>query len=177
MAASTEPCTLRKATAGDIGVVSRIWHLGWLDGHLGHVPPELLPYRQEEQFIPRARSRLESMWVAESHGQIVGFVVAKGDEVEQIFVDRAARGTGVAAILLRKAEAEIRRAGHWRAWLAVVAGNQRARSFYSRHGWRDAGPFTYMAETEIGPLAIPSHRYETDLTDDATRSPGREGFA
>jgi GNAT superfamily N-acetyltransferase len=106
------------------------------------------------------------MWVAESDGQIVGFVVVKGDEVEQIFVDRAARGTGVGAILLNKAEAEIRRAGHRRAWLGVVAGNQRARAFYSRLGWRDAGPFTYMAETEIGPLGIPSHRYETDLTDD-----------
>ncbi len=103
------------------------------------------------------------MWVAESHGQIVGFVVPKDDEVEQIFVDRAARGTGVAAMLLRKAEAEIRRAGHRRAWLAVVAGNQRARAFYSRLGWRDAGPFTYMGETEIGPFAIPSQRYETDL--------------
>jgi GNAT superfamily N-acetyltransferase len=89
----------------------------------------------------------------------------KGDEVEQIYVDRAARGTGVAAMLLRKAEAEIRSAGHRRAWLAVVAGNQRARSFYARHGWRDAGPFSYMAETEAGPLAVPSRRYEIDLPD------------
>jgi GNAT superfamily N-acetyltransferase len=105
------------------------------------------------------------MWVAESGGRIVGFVVVKGDEVEQIYVDRTARGSGVAAILLRKGEAEIRRAGHRRAWLAVVAGNQRARSFYSRFGWRDSGPISYLAETEAGPLAIPSHRYEIDLTD------------
>jgi GNAT superfamily N-acetyltransferase len=104
------------------------------------------------------------MWVAESHGQVVGFVVVKGDEIEQLFVDRTARGTGVAATLLRQGEREIRRAGHRQAWLAVVAGNQRARSFYSRLGWRDAGPFTYMAETAAGPFAVPSHRYEIDLT-------------
>ena len=109
------------------------------------------------------------MWVAESRGQPVGFVVVKGDEVEQIYVDRTARGTGVAARLLRMAEAEIRRAGHRHAWLAVVAGNQRARAFYARLGWRDAGPFSYLAETEIGPLAVPSHRYEIDLTDPPAR--------
>jgi GNAT superfamily N-acetyltransferase len=107
------------------------------------------------------------MWVAESLGQTVGFVVVKGDEVEQIYVDRKARGTGAAALLLRKAEAEIRSAGHRHAWLAVVAGNQRARSFYSRLGWRDSGPATYQAETEAGPFPVPCHRYEIALTDAA----------
>jgi GNAT superfamily N-acetyltransferase len=122
-------------------------------------------YRNEEQFVSRARERIAGMWVAESSGQTLGFVVVKGDELEQIYVDRTARGTGVAAMLLHKAEAEIRSAGHRHAWLAVVAGNQRARSFYSRLGWRDSGPFSYLAETEVGPLAVPSHRYEIDLTE------------
>jgi GNAT superfamily N-acetyltransferase len=166
-AASAEPCVIRKAVSTDVGAVARIWHIGWGDGHIGHVPPELVAHRNQEQFPSRARERLDSMWVAESHGQTMGFVVVKGDEVEQVYVDRTARGTGVAAILLRKAEAEIRSAGHRKAWLAVVAGNQRARSFYSRLGWRDSGPFSYLAETEIGPLAVPSHRYEIDLTDPA----------
>ena len=163
--ASVEPYAIRKATSEDVGVVAKIWHIGWRDGHIGHVPPELVPYRNEEQFVSRARQRLDSMWVAESRGQTMGFVVVKGDEVEQIFVERLSRGTGVAAMLLRKAEAEIRSAGHRRAWLAVVAGNQRARSFYARLGWRDSGPMEYLAETEIGPLAVPTHRYEIDLTD------------
>jgi GNAT superfamily N-acetyltransferase len=162
--AAAEPCVVRKATSNDVGDVVRIWHSGWQDGHVGHVPPELVVHRNETQFVSRARERLECMWVAESHGQTMGFVVVKGDEVEQIYVDRTARGTGVAAMLLRKAEAEIRSAGHRRAWLAVVAGNQRARSFYSRLGWRDAGPISYLAETEAGPLAVSSHRYEIDLT-------------
>ncbi|MPZ19801.1 MAG: GNAT family N-acetyltransferase [Luteitalea sp.] len=162
-AAATEPYFVRKATSNDVSAVARIWHIGWADGHLGHVPPELVRYRDQEQFVSRARERLECMWVAESHGQTVGFVVVKGDEVEQIYVDRAARGTGVAAMLLRKAEAEIRSAGHRQAWLAVVAGNQRARSFYSRLGWRDSGPMSYLAETEVGRLAVPAHRYEINL--------------
>jgi ribosomal protein S18 acetylase RimI-like enzyme len=178
--ASAEPYVLRKATSNDVGAVARIWHIGWGDGHVGHVPPELVRHRNEKQFVSRARERLEAMWVAclaiapdarrraESQGQTLGFVVVRDDEVEQIYVDRTARGTGVAAMLLRKAEADIRSAGHRHAWLAVVAGNQRARSFYSRLGWRDSGPFSYLAETEIGPLAVPSHRYEIDLTDPAS---------
>jgi len=164
--ASTTSYSVRKATLDDVEAVAGIWHTGWIDGHLGHVPEGLVHYRDnQEQFASRARARLETMWVAESAGQPVGFVVVTADEVEQLFVERAARGTGVAATLLRKGEAEIRGAGHQRAWLAVVAGNQRARSFYSREGWRDSGPFTYLAETAAGPFAVPSHRYEIDLTD------------
>lgn len=162
--------SLRRATPADVDVVARIWHTGWEDGHLGHVPAELLPFRRQEHFTSRTRARIGSMWVAEADGQPVGFVVVQGDEVEQIFVDRGARGTGVAGLLLRKAEDEIRDAGHRRAWLAVVAGNQRARSFYARLGWRDAGPISYMAETAAGPLAVPAHRYEIDLGD--RRGPG-----
>jgi putative acetyltransferase len=163
---------VRRATADDVDAVARIWHAGWADGHLGHVPPELVPHRQhKEQFVPRVRKRVEDTWVAESAGRVVGFVVVKHDEVEQMYVDRTARGTGVAAMLLRKGEAEIRSAGHRRAWLAVVAGNQRARSFYARLGWQDSGPIAYQAETPDGPMAVPSHRYEIDLTASAADGP------
>lgn len=163
--ASDEGYSIRKARVEDINAIARIWHAGWADGHVGNVPAELIRHRHEEQFVERARARLDSTWIAESQGQPAGFVVVKADEVEQIYVDRPARGTGVAAILLRAAEGEIRSAGHTRAWLAVVAGNQRARAFYARLGWRDAGGFEYMAETEAGPFAVPCHRYEIDLTD------------
>jgi ribosomal protein S18 acetylase RimI-like enzyme len=165
-ATPVDACAIRSATAADIEAVTSIWHEGWRDGHLGHVPEGLVAHRQEAQFLTRARARIASMWVAEAAGAVVGFVTVKGDELEHLYVDRAARGTGVAAMLLRAGEREIRGAGHRRAWLAVVAGNQRARAFYARSGWRDAGPFTYMAETMDGLFPIPSHRYEIDLPGD-----------
>jgi GNAT superfamily N-acetyltransferase len=170
-AGSARPSVIRKARVEDVSAIARIWHIGWGDGHLGHVPPELVRYRNLEQFVSRARDRIEGTWVAEFEGQPTGFVVVKGNEVEQLYVDRTARGTGVAAMLLHKAEAEIRSAGHREAWLAVVAGNQRARSFYARLGWRDSGPMAYLAETDVGPLAVPSHRYEIDLADPAPSDP------
>lgn len=155
--------TIRRAADADAVSVARIWHAGWEDGHLGHVPPELLPFRTPEHFLARTPERIPQMWVAEDPTGIAGFVVVRNDEVEQLFVDRPARGGGVATMLLRRGEDEIRRAGHTRAWLAVVAGNRRARRFYERCGWRDTGAFTYMAETAAGPFAVPSCRYEIDL--------------
>lgn len=134
--------------------VARIWHAGWIDGHLGHVPAELVAHRTPESFPPRARERVRSTWVAQSGAAVVGFVVVVAAEVEQVYVAPVARGTGVAARLLQQAETVISQAGLRTAWLAVVAGNQRARAFYVRQGWCDRGPFPYAAQTAalvVGP--------------------------
>jgi GNAT superfamily N-acetyltransferase len=160
--ASDSP-TIRRAAATDVDPIARIWRVGWIDGHAGHVPPELVQHRDAEQFAPRAQQRLDRTWVAESGDEVVGFLVIVDDEVEQIYVDASARGTATASLLLHTGETVIRKAGYEQAWLAVVAGNARARSFYARQGWRDAGAFSYLAETEGGPLPVPCQRYEVDL--------------
>ncbi|HET8645160.1 MAG TPA: GNAT family N-acetyltransferase, partial [Vicinamibacteria bacterium] len=95
-------------------------------------------------------------------GAVVGFVTVIDDEVEQIYVARGARGTDVANALLRHAEEEI--AGRYEvAWLAVVTGNARARRFYERNGWQDAGRLDYQAEVAGGTIPVPSRRYEKRL--------------
>ena len=53
----------------------------------------------------------------------------------------------------------LRQAGHRQAWLSVVAGNARARRFYERSGWIDDGPFEYLADGPVGPIAVAAHRY------------------
>ena len=40
---ATDGWTLRGATLEDVKSVADIWHRGWRDGHLGHVPEALLP--------------------------------------------------------------------------------------------------------------------------------------
>jgi RimJ/RimL family protein N-acetyltransferase len=60
---------------------------------------------------------------------------------------------------MAEAERQVSANGHDKAWLAVVAGNRRARAFYERAGWRDEGAFDYAAATERGPVAVPCHRY------------------
>jgi putative acetyltransferase len=89
----------------------------------------------------------------------VGFVTVHDDELEQLFVAASARGTGIAEALLRHGERVIA-ATHDVAWLAVAAGNARARRFYEKSGWTDAAGFDYPAEIEGGTLLVPCRRYE-----------------
>lgn len=160
---------VRAATSADVAAIARIWHDGWADGHAGHVPEDLYRHRTSETYPPRVRERIGQTWLVERDGVVLGFVVVIGDEVEQVYVDAPARGTGLAAMLLEHAERVIADAGHANAWLAVVAGNARARAFYDRAGWHDAGAFEYEAETAAGFVLVPCRRYEKVLA--ASRHP------
>jgi len=159
---STGPTvTLRRAGLRDAPEVAEIWWLGWQDGHLGFVPQELVDVRTEESFRTRASERVGDTTVAVVDGAVAGFVMVAGDEVEQVYVSRLHRGTGVAAALLDEAERQVRANGHDKAWLAVVAGNARGRAFYERAGWTDEGAFDYPAATGDGAIAVPCRRYTT----------------
>ena len=154
---------LRAATPEDVEAMARLWHSGWFDGHLGHVPQSLTEFRRLDDFRRRVPSRLAGTTVATQGNEVVGFVTVHEDEVEQVYVAEHARGGGVANTLLRHAERRIA-ARFDAAWLAVVAGNTRARRFYERNGWRDAGAFEYAAEITGGTLSVRSQRYEKNVT-------------
>jgi len=154
--------TLRFATPADAAAIARIWHAGWQDAHLGNVPDELLTARTPDSFTERALDRATNAdaeaktVVADVDGTVAGFVMVLDDEVEQVYVDAAFRGGAVAPALLAEAERLVAAGGHETAWLAVVAGNARARRYYERHGWTDGGPFNHIAPGEI---VVPAHRY------------------
>ena len=154
---------LRPAQAEDADEIAEIWFLGWQDAHLGLVPQELVDVRTEESFGARAADRIPDTTVATVDGAVAGFVMVVGDELEQVYVGRAARGTGVAQALIAEAERQVKANGHETAWLAVVAGNARARAFYEKVGWVDEGLFDYPAASEIGPVPVPCHRYTKAL--------------
>ncbi len=165
---------LRPATAGDAPAIAVVWHTGWGDGHRGLVPPELERVRTRESFGPRAADRVPGTTVAVV-GAVVGegvpgvgvagFVTVHGDEVEQVHVSAAHRGSGIATDLLSDGEHRVAAAGHSEAWLAVVAGNARALRFYERQGWSDAGPLDYWTDTAEGPVLVPVRRYVKRLVD------------
>ena len=81
------------------------------------------------------------------------------DEVEQVFVARSARGTGLASDLLVEAERRVAAGGHASAWLAVVVGNARARRFYERQGWVDRGDLPYEVSAGGQDFVSPCRRY------------------
>lgn len=156
--------TIRAAGADDMAAVADLWHEGWHDGHAGHVPGGLTAARTLEAFHQRTPLRVADTSVAVSGtGAILGFVMVVGDEVEQVFVARAARGTELAARLLTAAEHQVAAAGHTSAWLAVVAGNARARRFYEKQGWADAGDLPYEVTAGGQTFVSPCRRYVKSL--------------
>jgi hypothetical protein len=94
---------------------------------------------------------------------VVGFVTVICDEIEELYVTPGAQGSGVADTLLRQGERAVRDGGFSVAWLAVVAGNDRARRFYEREGWHDAGSFHHQARIKDRCITVPAHRYERRL--------------
>lgn len=155
----TGPATLRRATADDTDAVARIWREGWADAHFGHVPDALAAARTPASFAERARDRVADTTVAVRDGVVVGFVMVAGDEVDQLYLDRAARGGGVGGALLGHAEQAVRAAGHPRAWLAVATGNAPGRRFYARQGWVDEGRFAHRAPVPGGAVEVDCHRF------------------
>ncbi|MGW4328837.1 GNAT family N-acetyltransferase [Nocardia sp. NPDC004573] len=119
----------------------------------------LLAVRPRGSFDVRAAERVGDTVVATVDGVVVGFVMVDRDEVDQVYVAAAHRGTGSAALLLAAAEERARAEGHARAWFAVVAGNTRARRFYANRGRVDEGAFVHAAPGPTGPVAVPAHRY------------------
>jgi GNAT superfamily N-acetyltransferase len=164
--------TLRQAREDDAAAVAKIWYDGWRDGHLGHVPDDLVAVRTEESFQSRAADRVGDTVVAVVDDAVAGFAMVVCDEVEQVYVSEQHRGRGVAGILLAEAERLVAVSGNERAWLAVVDGNVRARRFYERNGWTDEGVFDYPAASAAGPIPVPAHRYVKDVAADAPKGHG-----
>lgn len=156
---------LRPGSAGDAADVARIWEAGWRHAHVGRVPDELVAVRTSDSFRSRAVDRVDDTTVADVGGEIAGFVmmIPGSDEVEQVYVDEAHRGSGVAGLLLTEAERQVAAGGHARAWLAVVIGNARAKRFYERQGWSDDGPFDHAAPVEGGDILVHCHRMVRDV--------------
>ncbi len=153
---------LRPAHDDDVAAVAAVWESGWSDGHRGHVPVELEAHRTRSAFTRLAGNRIANTVLAVDNGVVVGFIVVADDELEQMYVAASHRGLGVADLLISHAEAIIGER-YATCWLAVASGNARARRFYERSGWIDAGPLDYRAEIDGGHIEVPTHRYEKQI--------------
>jgi putative acetyltransferase len=124
------------------------------------VPDGLTARRTLAAFQERSPLRVGDTTVAEDDGRVVGFIMVVGDEVEQVYVGRDARGSGIAGVLLAEAERQVAAGGHDLAWLAVASGNARARAFYEKQGWTDAGYLAYEVVALGETFVSPCQRYE-----------------
>ena len=155
---------IRPAQADEVAVLARLWLDGWQDAHANILPAELARWRTLASFSERLAAALPQTRVAGPLGAPLGLCILKGDELYQLYVSAAARGTGVAAALIADAEARLASDGVGTAWLACAIGNERAARFYEKHGWRRAGVVVNVLETPAGKLDLEVWRYEKVLT-------------
>jgi GNAT superfamily N-acetyltransferase len=155
---------VRAAGERELDALARVWFDAWNDAHAEIVPSELTRLRTLGSFKDRLRVALPEIRVAGPPGAPVGFYILKDDELYQLFVQAAARGTGVAPALMADAEARLAGRGIRTAWLACAIGNDRAARFYEKCGWRRVGTMVNEAETSEGTFRLDVWRYEKVLT-------------
>jgi GNAT superfamily N-acetyltransferase len=154
---------IRNAEVGDVDELACLWFEGWHDAHLDIVPADLSALRTLESFRARLVAALTSVRVTGSSGAIAGFYMLRGSELYQFYVARAARGTGVARVLIADAEAHLYARGTQLAWLTCAIGNDRAARFYEKCGWHHASTFVDTLSTPAGPYQLEVWRYEKAL--------------
>jgi GNAT superfamily N-acetyltransferase len=129
---------IRLAEEQDAAAVAQCWFEAYYDDPgTEDLGAEYLAHRTLEKFLPRAVERIPNTLVAfrEGSGEVLGFCVAKEDEVDAFFLSKAARGTGISTALMERAEALLLERGTATAHLVVFAKNPRAIRFYERCGF------------------------------------------
>jgi ribosomal protein S18 acetylase RimI-like enzyme len=135
---------IRRAIPDDVPqllqLVSQYWHF---EGICGFEAARLAPLLKRLAAEPE----LGAIWVAESAGELVGYLIAVNSfsleqqgpiaEVDEFFVAPAARTYGVGAALLYVAESELAEAGCVCLQLQLGKDNYGARAFYRRYGYQE----------------------------------------
>lgn len=154
---------IRRAKAAEISALAQLWSEVWRDSHAAISPPELVRVRTEESFRDRLAVMGDRLRVAGPDGAPLGFCAVREGEIYQLFVSRAAQGSGLARRLLEDGEARLRAAGAAVAILDCLIGNHRAGLFYEKCGWRLRGEEVVALETSQGPLPVRTRIFEKRL--------------
>lgn len=154
---------VRDAKEEEIPQLASIWFDGWQDAHAEILPLALKQDRTRVSFETRLRSLLGSVRVIGGHGEPVGFSIVREDELYQLYVSVQAKGSGVAAALIRDAERRICESGARTAGLAGAIGNHRAARFYEKSGWQRVGTQVARLNTANGTFPLEVWRYEKEL--------------
>ena len=152
MAGRAGDVTVRPAVPEDAPAMGRVHTDAWRWAYDGLFDPAFLARRDA--------GRSAAMWqrvmaegssvvlVAERDGAVVGFAsggASRDDdapgagELYAIYLDPGTYRTGVGSALMAGVLDELVAAGYDQAILWVLEGNERARPFYERWGWRPDG--------------------------------------
>ena len=153
---------IRPAVPGDELAVARIHVRAWQNGYRGLLPDAYLDSLRAEDRAARYTFGVPGAPITSVaiDGDVLGFVTIKDDELAALHVDPDAWRRGIGSALLAHARTQLSSAGLSRAWLHVLAGNARARSFYERDGWHVTGE---PSREVVWGVEVEELRYERDL--------------
>ena len=134
--------------------MTQLWHQSWHDAHAAITPPALVARRTHDTFAERLSRVGNRLRVAGPADAPLGLCIIKDDHLDQLYVAGPARGTGLAAILLRDGEDRLRAAGMTDAFLDCAILNHRAARFYTREGWTRLAVTMAALEAVIPPIQI-----------------------
>ena len=142
---------VRKADTNDVPSLLRLIEAYWrFDNIDGFSAERLAP--QLERLINEPS--LGAAWIGVEDGRAIGYLVAAYvfsvefmgvvAEFDEFFVEARSRGIGLGKKLIQAAEQECHRVGCTYISLQLSRGNESARRFYHRYGFRDRSGYELL---------------------------------
>lgn len=140
--------TIHPATAADAPAIARVYNQGIADRLATLETEERTP--EERRGWLAARGPRHPVLVADRGGEVVGWGSLNPFNPRpayrfvadfSVYVERAARGTGVGAALLGALVADARRLGYHKLVLAAFPFNEAGARLYRRAGFREVGVY------------------------------------
>ena len=145
---ASSPIDVRPAVEADAEAIARIYNQGIVD-RVATLETEERSADERRAWLVGREAR-HPVLVAERHGEVVGWGSLNAFNPRpayrfvadfSVYVDRAARGTGVGAALLTALVAEARRHGYHKLVLAAFPFNPAGMALYRRFGFREVGVY------------------------------------
>ena len=157
--------TIRRASAADAPAVRDLFHRSFT-ATFGHIyPPEdlagFLADCPEERFRAEAVSPDFAVFLGLGPaGELLGYCTLGPQDLgiepegrwwvlRQLYLDEAAKGSGLAQALMRQALAEARARAVENLYLTVWVENHRARRFYDAHGFEEVGSYAFVVGSTV----------------------------
>lgn len=172
---------IRPAVATDIAALSALKIAAFRETFLEdfaipYPPADLVRFEAEHYGEPRVAAELadpdHATWVVDgTDAPLIAYAhcgpcklphaEARPDDIElyQLYLLRAAQGTGLGRALMAEALKWMAPRAPQRQWLGVWSGNDRAQRFYASFGFRQVGSYAFM----VGAFADHEFIFRRDL--------------